>query len=299
MEIIHLSGYSLEEKVSIAKHHVIKKIITDTGLENHPVSFSDALLKTVISHYTRESGVRQCERIIKTLCSKIARSLVEKKKIISITPKNVSTYLGPKKYLSGESTVQKNQVGITNALAWTSYGGDILKIEAVLMPGKGKLMLTGQLGDVMKESAQAALSYVRAHAKTFNIKKTIFDNNDLHIHVPAGSIPKDGPSAGITMLTSILSAYTQKPINGQYAMTGELNLRGEIMPIGGLREKILAAKRNNISYVICPDKNKHDLLTMKDITKGMHVILVKHADEVLKHVLINQRKERTMKNPKK
>ncbi|MGA9530786.1 MAG: endopeptidase La [Candidatus Babeliales bacterium] len=295
MEIIQLSGYSLEEKIHIAKKHLLTKILRNTGLENYPINISEDLLQSIINHYTRESGVRECERIIKTLCSKIVRSFVEKKTFITINAENIEQFLGPKKFLHGEEELQEHQIGITNALAWTAYGGDILKIEAVLMPGKGKLILTGQLGDVMKESAQAALSYARSHAKTFNISQKLFENNDLHIHIPAGSVPKDGPSAGITMLTSILSAYTKKPINAHYAMTGELNLRGEVMQIGGLREKILAAKRNKIQYVICPDKNKGDLMDMQDITQDIKVILVKHADEVLQHVLLDPI---TVKQPK-
>ena len=169
--------------------------------------------------------------------------------------------------------------------AWTSYGGDILQIEAILMPGTGKLTLTGQLGDVMKESAQAAVSYARSHADRFNIDPVVFKNHDLHIHVPAGAIPKDGPSAGITMLTAILSALTKRPINAKYAMTGELNLRGEVMRIGGLKEKVLAAKRNNLSHVIAPLKNKTDLQDMEEITDGINIIWVEHADEVLQQVL--------------
>ena len=185
------------------------------------------------------------------------------------------------------------RLGISNGLARTPYGGEIIKIEAVLLPGKGKLILTGQLGNVMKESAQAAHSYARAHAKEFGITTRMFDNNDLHIHVPAGAVPKDGPSAGITLLTSILSAYTNRPINGQYAMTGELNLRGDIMPIGGVKEKILAAKRNGLPHVILPLKNKDDILGIEDVVTGIELIWVNHADEVLSRVLMTPDTKKT------
>jgi ATP-dependent Lon protease len=292
MEIIELSGYTLEEKQEIAKRHLVKKSLLDAGLEHQNIKFPDTLLNAIIVGYTRESGVRNCERVIRKICSKIARELVEHKKLVSITPKNMEKYLGPRKFLADEHE-SCSRVGVTNGLAWTSYGGEMLKIEAVLMPGKGKLMLTGQLGDVMKESAQAALSYARSHAKQFGIGDKKFSDCDLHIHVPAGATPKDGPSAGITMLTSILSAFTNRPISACHAMTGELNLRGEVMPIGGVKEKILAAKRNKISHVILPSQNKNDLVGIEDVAKDINVIWVKHADEVLNHVLQPQGRKQT------
>jgi ATP-dependent Lon protease len=216
---------------------------------------------------------------------------VEDKRLITITTKNIEKYLGPRKFLA-DDIEHIDRIGVTNGLAWTSFGGEMLKIEAVLMPGKGKLMLTGQLGDVMKESAQAALSYARSHAKEFNIHDKSFTDFDLHIHVPAGAIPKDGPSAGITMLTSILSALTERPINARYAMTGELNLRGDVMPIGGVKEKILAAKRNRMGHIILPCQNKNDLVGIEDVTKDINVIWVKHANEVLNRVLLQSEKEK-------
>ncbi len=289
MEIIDLSGYTVEEKMQIAKKHLVRKSIVDSGLENQPVKFSDAVLNNIITSYTREAGVRQCERLIRKLCSKIARTLVETKKLITVDTKNIEKYLGPRKFLADDVN-HVDQIGVTNGLAWTSFGGELLKIEAVLMPGKGKLMLTGQLGDVMKESAQAALSYARAHAKDFGIHDRAFTHYDLHIHVPAGAVPKDGPSAGITMLTSILSALTDRPINAKYAMTGELNLRGEVMPIGGVKDKILAAKRNKMGHVILPSQNKNDLIGIEDVAKDINVIWVKHAHEVLEHVLMESTK---------
>lgn len=286
MEIIELSGYSLEEKFHITKHHIINRALCDTGLENHNVTMSDMVIKDIIGNYTKEAGVRQCERLVRKLCSKAARSFVENKTIVDFTPDNITSYLGPRKFLEDDFVID-DQVGITNGLAWTPFGGEMLKIEAVLMPGKGKLILTGQLGNVMKESAQAALSYCRAHAKEFNISERAFTHHDLHIHVPAGAVPKDGPSAGITMLTSILSSLTKRPINAQYAMTGELNLRGEVMPIGGVKEKILAAKRNKVSHIILPMKNKNDLIGIdNDLIKDINLIFVSHAQEVIDQVLM-------------
>ena len=284
MEIIELSGYTPEEKVSIAQKHLIARAIADTGLENHHLQISDEVIQEIVSNYTRESGVRQLERLIRKLCSKAARTLVETNKVLTFSAENIDQYLGPRKFLDDDNNFE-DQIGISNGLAWTAYGGEMLKIEAVLMQGKGKLMLTGQLGDVMKESAQAAISYTRAHAKEFGINDKLFTTTDLHIHIPAGAIPKDGPSAGITLLTSILSAYTNRPIHANYAMTGELNLRGEVMPIGGLKEKVLAAKRNKVPNVIAPSKNKNDLIGMEDIIKDINIIWVSHADEVLEHVL--------------
>jgi ATP-dependent Lon protease len=294
MEIIELSGYTLEEKMAIAKQYLVARGITEAGLQGHDLQFSDDVLADLISNYTRESGVRELERLIHKLCSKVARSYVQEHKILTFDTHNIETYLGPRKFLS-DDVQRENLVGISNGLAWTPCGGEMIRIEAVLMPGQGKLILTGHLGEVMKESAQAAMSYARAHAQEFSIPDTVFTSHDLHIHVPAGAIPKDGPSAGITMLTSILSALTKRPINAQYAMTGELNLSGEVMPIGGIKEKILAAKRNNVSHIILPLKNKHDILGMEDITKDIDVIWVHHANEVMKYVLLPEGKRKIMR----
>ncbi len=289
LESIELSGYSLEDKIEIAKHHLITKAIEETGLQPDDIEITHDILQDIIGSYTRESGVRQLERLIHKLCSKEARSLVESNKKISFTQDNIENYLGPRKFMEDE-TDHQDHVGISNGLAWTAYGGEILKIEAVLMNGTGKLLLTGQLGDVMKESAQAAVSYARAHATRFGVDNETFKKHDIHIHVPAGAIPKDGPSAGITMLTAVLSALTGKPINAQYAMTGELNLRGEVMPIGGLKEKILAAKRNNLKHVIAPYKNKNELKNEQEIMKDIDIIWVQHIDEVLEHVFEQEKK---------
>jgi len=284
MEVIELSGYALEEKMSIARQHLIRKAFVDMGLENRGIELSEPVLSDVIANYTRESGVRQLERTIRRLCSKVARELVEHNRQVVFSTHNVDQYLGPRKY-HHEQEVKESLVGIANGLAWTAYGGEIITIEAVLMPGKGKLLLTGQLGDVMKESAQAAVSYARAHAQEFGIDQKMFLRFDLHIHAPAGAIPKDGPSAGITLLSAIISAYTKIPINADYAMTGEINLCGEVMPIGGLREKVLAAKRNKIPYVIAPCKNRNDLIGMELVTNDIDIIWVKHANEVIELVM--------------
>jgi ATP-dependent Lon protease len=285
MEIIELSGYTLPEKATIAKKHLITHAIRDTGLEKHDIAINNDVVEQIIQSYTRESGVRQLERTIRKLCSKMARTFVETSQIQPVTCNNLDSYLGPRHFLDDEVT-RTPRVGIASGLAWTVFGGEMIRIEAVLMPGKGSLILTGQLGDVMKESAQAALSYARAHAKEFCINDNAFTNYDLHIHVPAGAVKKDGPSAGITMLTSILSALTNRPIDADYAMTGELNLSGDVMAIGGVKEKILAAKRNKIAHVILPLKNKNDILGIEDVTEDIDVIWVEHADEVLHRVLM-------------
>lgn len=296
MEIIHLSGYTQDEKLAIAKHYIVKRAISDTGLDGKDIAFDDATINAVISSYTREPGVRELDRMIKKLCSKAARTFVEEQQVPRFVPDNLDIYLGPRRFGDAE---HKNisKVGICNGLAWTSCGGEILKIEAVLMPGKGKLILTGQLGNVMKESAQAALSYARSHAQEFGIDNKTFGTHDIHIHVPAGAVPKDGPSAGITMLSAILSVLTGKPIDASYAMTGELNLQGDVMPIGGVKEKILAAKRNGVEHVILPEKNKKDLIghDCEGIVKDIDLIWVDNAHDVLAKVLAldnNKRKIR-------
>lgn len=292
MEIIHLAGYTQEEKVKIAKNYLVDKSIRETGLENKNLKIEDDIVETIIESYTKEPGVRDLERTIKKLCSKAARCFVETGKLPKFNSSNIEDYLGSKRYIN-DYEYKNNQIGICNGLAWTAFGGEIIKIEAVLMPGKGRLILTGQLGDVMKESAQAALSYAKSHSKDFGISQKTFEQNDLHIHVPAGAVPKDGPSAGITMLSAILSVLTGRPINASYAMTGELNLQGDVMPIGGLKEKILAAKRNGFSSVILPAKNQNELREFEDVVKGIDLIWVKDAGEVISRVLMpigNQRK---------
>lgn len=285
MEVISLSGYTFEEKQQIAKKYLVKQSIASVGLKDSQLQIAPSAIDMIISEYTREAGVRLLGQTIKRLCAKAARSFLETGEPVKISKKNLEEFLGPRKYPT-ERFDNKSMVGITNGLAWTSVGGEVLKIESLLMPGTGKLLLTGQLGDVMKESAQAALSYARAHAAEFGIPNEKFNNYDLHIHVPAGGVPKDGPSAGITLLSSIFSTYTARPIDASFAMTGELNLRGEVMPIGGVKEKVLAAKRNNIKTVIFPEDNRSEMNVIKDIVSDMNIIWVSHANEVLEKVLM-------------
>lgn len=289
MEIIELTGYTLEEKTNIARQHLVRKAIASAGLDNQEIIIPDQIVQKIISDYTRESGVRQLERVISKLCSKAARTFVETKKIPEFSVHNLEQYLGACRFID-DGANKNHQIGISNGLAWTSVGGEILQIEAMLMPGTGKLLLTGQLGDVMKESAQAARSYACAHAKDFGIDNKLFTEYDMHIHLPAGAIPKDGPSAGLALLTAMLSALTNRPINSDFAMTGELNLRGEIMPIGGVKEKILAAKRNNIPYVILPRKNSHNVAELDNLTEGIDIILVDHANDILDKLLMPEAK---------
>ncbi len=291
MEVITLAGYTHEEKMNIAQSHLMRRVIADSGLSADQFQLSKEVVADIIQNYTKEAGVRQLERVLRKLSCKVVRSIVEQNKALDITLDNVEHCLGPRKFVEDDMH-HTPLVGISNGLAWTVYGGEMLKIEAVIMPGKGKLLLTGQLGNVMKESAQAAVTYARSHAKDFGILPKMFTEYDLHIHVPAGAVPKDGPSAGITMLTSVLSALTQRPVSPSYAMTGELNLRGEVMPIGGVQEKILAAKRNKISRVIFPHKNKKDLVGIKeDVLRDIDIIWVEHADEVMRHVLMEPGKK--------
>jgi ATP-dependent Lon protease len=287
MEVIHLSGYALEEKVRIAEQYLVKKGNQDAGLAT-PLPFSSELLADIIQSYTREAGVRELERLIRKVCAKGARALVEENAAVTLDASSIEKYLGPRVFQDDAvSEITLNQVGVANGLAWTSVGGELLKIEAMVMPGKGKLILTGSLGNVMQESARAAVSYARAHAQQFGIASTMFTDYDLHVHVPSGGVPKDGPSAGIALLSAVLSAYTGRKIDGSYAMTGELNLRGNVMPIGGVKEKVLAAKRNGISHVLLPKKNKKDYVIIdEEITRGIEVIWVSHADEVLDRVLM-------------
>jgi ATP-dependent Lon protease len=285
MEIINVEGYTHEEKLEIAQRYLIKRAQINAGLSEQPIDIPADTIACIINNYTRESGIRQLERTIEKLCCKAAREYVEHKALPLFDVKNIENYLGPIIFFE-EDCSTKNEIGVCNGLAWTSCGGEMIRIEAVLMPGKGNLTLTGQLGSVMKESAQAALSYARAHAQEFHIDHKLFQENDLHIHVPAGAIPKDGPSAGITMLSAILSVFTGRPLNAQYAMTGELDLQGHVMAIGGVKEKVLAAKRNGISHVILPERNKKDFQHLKELSEQIDVIFVGHANDVLKYVLM-------------
>lgn len=286
MEIIELSGYTSDEKIEIAKRHLIPKAIKNYGLKEYKINISTNALQEIVTKYTREAGVRQLERLIQKLCAKFARTLLEEKKEVTFEIQNIAKYLGAPPP-SQHTSLHKHRIGVSNGLAWTPYGGEVLQVEAILVPGgNGKLLLTGQLGNVMKESAQAALTYSKAHADKFGIPKEIFSDYDLHIHVPAGAIPKDGPSAGITLLSAILSSLTLRPVNSDYAMTGELTLQGEILAIGGLKEKILAAKQEGLKNIIIPKPNAVDLTKLGKIKKGINIILVENVNEILDEVLM-------------
>lgn len=293
MEIIYLSGYTEEEKLQIAKKYLIPKQIEEHGLSPKILKISDKAIRYIITHYTREAGVRNLEREIANLCRKVARHVAEgKKKKFYITPDKVTKFLGAPKYLP-EEELKKEEVGVATGLAWTEAGGDVIYVEATMMKGKGNLILTGQLGEVMKESAQAALSYVKSKAKDLKIDEKLFSSMDIHIHVPAGAIPKDGPSAGITMASAIASVFTGKPLRKDLAMTGEITLRGRVLPIGGLKEKVLASKRMGIKTVIIPKRNKKDLDELpKYVKEGMKFILVESMDEVLGHIFSTKAKKR-------
>jgi len=303
MEIIYLSGYTTEEKLGIARHYLIPKQLEEHGISDTILKITDSGLFTIISQYTREAGVRNLEREIANLCRKVAKRIAEgKDKTFTIRAQSIHKYLGVPKFLP-EEEMESDEVGVATGLAWTESGGDIIYVEATTMKGKGNLTLTGQLGDVMKESAQAALSYVRSRAKNLGISDEIFSKTDLHIHVPAGAIPKDGPSAGITMATSIASALTGRAVSKSIAMTGEVTLRGRVLPIGGLKEKTLAAKRMGIKKVIMPKRNKKDLEDIpKYVKKDMEFIFAETMDDVLEKALQKNahRKQKTSKkSPRK
>ncbi len=288
MEIIRLPGYTEPEKLQIARQFLIKKQEEANGLTSENIHFTDNALLTVIRLYTRESGVRNLEREIATLCRKVAKEVVRKGKEtrIEINAKKVQQYLGVPKFRYGE-TEEKDEIGITTGLAWTEVGGELLLTEVVLMPGKGKLIITGKLGEVMQESAQAALSYVRSRADRLNLPRNFYNKMDIHIHIPEGAIPKDGPSAGITIATSIVSALLRKPVKRKTAMTGEITLRGRVLPIGGLKEKIIAAHRGKVKTVIIPKENEKDLKEIPSrILKALEIISVEHMDDVLRSALV-------------
>ena len=286
MEIIRLSGYTEDEKVEIAKRHLISKQVEDHGLKQEEWSISDAALRDLIRYYTREAGVRSLEREIANLVRKATKKIVTgKAKKVAVTVKNLEKFAGIKKHRFGEAEDQ-DLVGITTGLAWTEVGGVILSIEAIVSRGKGKFTITGKLGDVMQESIRAALSYVRSKAPEFGIQPNAFETNDIHIHVPEGATPKDGPSAGVAMITSLVSVLSKIPVRHDVAMTGEISLRGKVMPIGGLKEKLLAAHRSGIKKVLIPIENEKDLVEIpENVKKGLEIVPVKIVDEVLQHAL--------------
>ena len=286
MEIIHLSGYTEDEKLEIAKRHLLPKILKDHGMRKGEWSVSDGALKDVIRYYTREAGVRSLEREIAKLIRKALKEIVEgSREKVAVTSRNLAQYAGVRKYRYGQAE-QEDQVGLTTGLAWTQVGGELLSIEAVIAPGKGMIKTTGKLGDVMKESIQAAKSYIHSRCVDFGIHPRLFEKRDIHIHVPEGATPKDGPSAGGAMCTSIVSVLTGIPVRKDLAMTGEVTLRGNILPIGGLKEKLLAALRGGITKVLIPKDNEKDLVEIPDnVKKGLEIIGVSTVDEVLEHAL--------------
>jgi ATP-dependent Lon protease len=298
MEIIRLPGYTEIEKYNIAKEFLVPKQIKANGLNDEHISFSKAALYTIIQRYTREAGVRNLEREISSICRKTAREVVNRKddKKHVISTNTVTKMLGPPPFKISQIE-EKDQVGLVTGLAWTQVGGELLCVETLTMPGKGKLSITGKLGDVMKESAQAAVSFVRSRSEKLSIETDFYKTLDLHIHIPEGAIPKDGPSAGISMCTSLVSALTQRPVQRDVAMTGEITLRGRVLPIGGLKEKLLAAHRGGIRKVVIPKENEKDLRDIpKVVTRQMEIVLVEHMDEVLGHALALGQEERLFAN---
>ncbi len=286
MEIIRLAGYTEDEKVVIAKRHLIPKAVKEHGLKKTEFSMSEDALRDIIRYYTREAGVRNLEREIANLARKaIKEILVKSLSSVHITRRNLEKYAGVKKFRYGEVEAE-DLVGVTTGLAWTEVGGELLSIEAVALPGKGKIIITGKLGDVMRESVQAAESYVKARAVAFGIKPTLLDKRDIHVHVPEGATPKDGPSAGVAMVTSIVSVMTGIPVHKDVAMTGEITLRGRVLPIGGLKEKLLAALRGGLTTVLIPKENEKDLTEIpENVKKGLKIVFINTVDEVLKFAL--------------
>lgn len=290
MEIIEVSSYTDNEKLHIAKEHLIRKQIERHGLTAKQLSISDAALKTIIASYTKEAGVRNLERKIGEICRKAAREILENKKSqITITESNLAKYLGKKRY-SFQGLNETNEIGIVRGLAWTSVGGDTLQIEVNILPGKGEFLLTGQLGDVMKESAQAGISYIRSLSKEYKIQDDFFKKHDIHIHIPEGAVPKDGPSAGVTMATAMISAITETPVRADVAMTGEITLRGRVLPIGGLKEKLLAAKNAGMKTVFVPAKNKADVEEISgEIKRGLEIRFAETMKDILPVALVDSK----------
>jgi ATP-dependent Lon protease len=295
MEVIRLSGYTEDEKVNIAIRYLLPKQLKATGLKDGELSVSEPAIRDIVRYYTREAGVRALEREVSKICRKAVKQLLTEKEAgetkahrITVTPKNLDKYLGVRKYSFGMAEKQ-NQVGQVTGLAWTEVGGELLTIEAVAMPGKGKTITTGKLGEVMQESIQAALSVVRARSRKLGVKEDFYQKNDIHIHLPEGATPKDGPSAGIGMTTAMVSMLTSIPVRADVAMTGEITLRGEVLQIGGLKEKLLAAHRGGIKTVLIPDENVKDLVDIPDNVKNkLEIMPVKWIDKVLEVALERQ-----------
>ena len=291
MEVIRLAGYTEDEKINIANKYLLPKQIKDNGVKENEMTLSEDIIKEIIQSYTKESGVRNLEREISKVARKVVKKVVSgEEKEVKINLKNLPDYLGIQKFKFGELE-SKDKIGVVTGLAWTEYGGEILKIETVIMPGKGRMQITGKLGDVMQESIKAAKSFIRSKSLDYGIIPPLFEKKDFHIHVPEGATPKDGPSAGIGMVTSIVSAITNNPVRRDVAMTGEVTLTGQVLPIGGLKEKLLAAHRAGIKQVIIPKENEKDLVDMpKKIIDDIKITPVEHADEVLKIALTKELK---------
>ena len=292
MEVIEVSSYTENEKMHIAMEHLIPKQLKKHGLKSEQLHISKGAVWKMARNYTKEAGVRQLERKIGDICRKAAREILENKKdTVRVTESSLHKYLGREKYTYQKANLT-DEVGIVRGLAWTSVGGDTLQIEVNVMPGKGEMILTGQLGDVMKESARTGITYIRSIGREYDIAEDFFEKHDLHIHIPEGAVPKDGPSAGITMATAMLSAVTGQKVRADIAMTGEITLRGRVLPIGGLKEKLLAAKSAGMKTVLVPEENKEDVEELSlEITKGLEIIPVSHMEEVLRRAFDIDQKE--------
>jgi ATP-dependent Lon protease len=294
MEIIHVSGYIVEEKIEIAKRHLIPKQLQNHGIEKGMITFPKKSLEAIVENYTRESGVRQLDKQIAKILRVVAKQLALDEKVEKrLTLNRIQEILGPPKYLK-DKYLGNEFAGVVTGLAWTATGGEILFVETSLSKGEGKLTLTGNLGDVMKESAVIALEFLKSHAREFDLEPSVFGKWNVHIHVPEGAIPKDGPSAGVTMVTSIASAFTQKRVRKNVAMTGEITLRGKVLPVGGIKEKILAAKRAGISTILLSEENEKDVNEIQEIyRKGLNFIYVDNITEVIQYAVTGQK----VKNP--
>jgi len=286
MEIIRLEGYTEHEKVEIAKRHLIPKQMEAHGVAPEELVFTDDGLRAVIQHYTREAGVRTLERELAKIARKTLRQILEgKTEKVELTASNVSEFLGVRRFRYGIGE-EEDQIGAVTGLAWTEVGGELLTIEAVTVPGKGQIKTTGKLGEVMQESVQAAMSFVKARSPSFGVKPSLFGRKDIHVHLPEGAVPKDGPSAGVGMVTAMISTLTGIPVRRDVAMTGEVTLRGRVLPIGGLKEKLLAALRGGIKTVLIPAENEKDLAEIPiSVTENLEIVPVSHVDEVLAHAM--------------
>jgi ATP-dependent Lon protease len=289
MEIIDIAGYTELEKLEIAKRHLFPKQLKEHGLGKTQLNIKDEAFLKIIRMYTREAGVRSLERTLASICRKAAKQIVgEERKRITITSKTLEDFLGKPRFRYGQIE-EEDQVGVATGLAYTTVGGDTLSIEVSVAPGKGKLILTGKLGDVMKESAQAAFSYIRSRADELGVDPSFHEKLDIHVHVPEGAVPKDGPSAGITMATALISALTDNPVRKEVGMTGEITLRGRVLPIGGLKEKTLSAHRAGLTKVLIPRDNEKDIEEIPEsVREHLEIVPVSHLDEVLKHALVGE-----------